>query len=74
MNVENQILPIMLTIQLHMPVEKIYGTVISESQSLAFRLFKWLGNNDIKANSGKSHILLSNKKTEKVTINDVHCT
>ena len=44
--------------------------VISELQSLAFRLSKWFVNNDMKANPGKSHILLSNKKTEKVTIND----
>ena len=45
--------------------------VISELQSSAFRLFKWFENNHMKANPGKSHILLSNKKTEKVKINDV---
>ena len=44
--------------------------VISELQSLAFRLFKWFGNNHIKANPGKPHILRSTKKTEKVKIND----
>ena len=48
--------------------------VISELQSLAFRLFKWFENNHMKANPGKSHILLSNKKTEKVKINDVVLT
>ena len=48
--------------------------VISELQSLAFRLFKWFENNHMKANPGKSHILLSNKKTEKVTISDVVLT
>ena len=37
--------------------------VISELQSLAFRLFKWFKNNHMKAKPGKSHILLSNKKT-----------
>ena len=44
--------------------------VISVLKSLAFRLFKWFENNHMKANPGKSHILLSNKKTEKVKIND----
>ena len=44
--------------------------VISELQSLAFRLSKWFVNNHMKAIPEKSHILLSNKKTEKVTIND----
>ena len=47
---------------------------ISELQSLAFRLFKWFENNHMKANPGKSHFLLSNKKTEKVKINDVVLT
>ena len=42
--------------------------VISELQSLAFTLLKWFENNHMKANPGKSLILLSNKKTEKVTI------
>ena len=48
--------------------------VISELQSLAFRLFHWFENNHMKANPGKSHILLSNKKTEMVKINDVVLT
>ena len=48
--------------------------VISELQSLAFRLFKWFENNHMKANPGKSHILRSNKKTKKETINDVVLT
>ena len=43
---------------------------ISELQPSAFRLIKWFENDHMKANPGKSHILLSNKKTEKVTIND----
>ena len=42
--------------------------VISELQSLDVRLFKWFENNHMKANPGKSHILLSNKKPEKVKI------
>ena len=37
-------------------------------------MFKWFENNHIKANPGKSHILLSNKKTEKVKIYDVVLT
>ena len=39
--------------------------VISELQSLAFRLFKWFENYHMKANPGKSHILLSNKKQKR---------
>ena len=69
MNAKIQIFPIMPMIQLYMPLEKI-----SELQSLAFRLFKWFENNHMKANPGKSDILLSNKKTEKVTTNDVVLT
>ena len=34
-------------------------------------MFKWFENNHMKANPGRSHILRSNKKAEKVTINDV---
>ena len=34
-------------------------------------LFKWFQNSHVKANPGKSHILLSNKKIEKVKINNV---
>ena len=45
--------------------------VISELQSLAFRLLNWIENNHMKANPRKSHILLSNKKTEKLKVNDV---
>ena len=38
---------------------------------LAFRMFKWFKNNHMKANPGKPHVLLSNKKIEKVKINHV---
>ena len=48
--------------------------VILELQSLAFRLFKLFQDNHMKAKSEKSHILLNNKKTGKVTINDVVLT
>ena len=37
-------------------------------------MFKWFENNHMKANPVMSHILLSNKKTEKVTINNVVLT
>ena len=46
----------------------------SELKPSAFRLIKWFENDHMKANPGKSHILLSNKKTEKVTINDIVLT
>ena len=48
--------------------------VIMKLQSLAFRLFTWSENNHMKGNPGKSHILLSIKKTEKVTVNGVILT
>ena len=37
-------------------------------------MFKWFENNYMKANPGKSHILLSNKERGKVKINDVVLT
>ena len=49
-------------------------TAILELQLLAFRLFKWFESNHMKASPGKSHILLSNKKKEKVKINNVVLT
>ena len=47
---------------------------ISELQSLAIRFFKWFENKYMKARPGKSHVLLSNKKTAKVIINEVVLT
>ena len=47
---------------------------MSKLQLRAFRLFKWFESKIMKSNPGKSHILLSNKKIEKVTINDVLLT
>ena len=35
---------------------------------------KWLENNHVKGNTRMSHILISNKKTQKVKINDVVLT
>ena len=48
--------------------------VISELQSLDVRLFKWFENSHMEANPGKSHILLSNKKTEMEKIYNVVLT
>ena len=48
--------------------------LISELQSLAFTFFKWFENNHMKANPGRNHFFLSNKKIEKVNINDVVLT
>ena len=42
--------------------------LISELQSSGFRLFNGIENKHMKANTGKSHILLSNKKNEEVTV------
>ena len=42
--------------------------VVWKLQSLAFRLFRQFQNKHIKANPGKSHILRSNKITEKVGV------
>ena len=71
MNAKIQILPIMVT---PFVCGEVIQTVISELQSLAFRLLKQFENNQMKANPGKPHIFLSNKKTEKVTICDVVLT
>ena len=75
MNAKIQILPIMLTMQFHMPVEKIYiRAVLSELQSIVFKLFKWFESNHMKGSPGKPYILVNNKNTENVAINDVVLT
>ena len=48
--------------------------VVSELQSLAFRLFIWFENKRMKANPGKSHVLLSDKKTEKMILTMLYLT
>ena len=50
------------------------SVIILELQSVAFTLYKQFENNHMKANSGKSHILLGNKKTEKMKVNNVLLT
>ena len=75
MNAKIQILPIMLTMQFHMSVEKIYiRAVLSELQSIVFKLFKWFESNHMKGSPGKPYILVNNKNTENVAINDVVLT
>ena len=36
-------------------------TVISELQGISIKVFNWFGNNHMKANPGKYHLLLSTK-------------
>ena len=61
--------------QFHMPVEKIYiRAVLSELQSIVFKLFKWFESNHMKGSPGKPYILVNNKNTENVAINDVVLT
>ena len=74
MIVKIQILPIMLTNTTPYACGENIRAIILELQSLAFRLFKWFENSHMKANPVRSHILLSNKKTKKVKINNVVLT
>ena len=41
------------------------NTVISELQTTASKLFIWLGDNHMKANPEKGHLLLSSKTPKK---------
>ena len=43
-------------------------TVISELQAISAKVFNWFGNNLMKANPGKCHLLLSTKSPEVVSI------
>ena len=43
-------------------------SVALELQASATKLFLWFKNNHLKANPGKSHILLSSKKPEIVSV------
>ena len=43
-------------------------TVISELQAISAKVFNWFGNNHMKANPGKCHLLLSTKGPEVVSI------
>ena len=43
-------------------------TVISELQATSTKVFNWFGNNHMKSNPGKCHLLLSTKSPEVVSI------
>ena len=43
-------------------------SLLLEVQASATKLFHWFKNNHLKANPGKSHILLSSKKPEIVSV------
>ena len=46
-------------------------SVALELQASATKLFRWFENNHLKANQGKSHILLSTNKPEIVSIDGI---
>ena len=46
-------------------------SVALELQVSATKLFLWFKNNHLKANPGKSHILLSSKKPEIVSVDGI---
>ena len=49
-------------------------TVISELQDISSEVFNWFGNNHIKANPGKCHLLPSTKSPEVVSIDGIQIT
>ena len=55
-----------------------YGTVIStaipELQGMSTKVFNGFGNNHMKANPGKCHLLLSTKSREVVSIDGIQIT
>ena len=46
-------------------------TVISELQAISTKVFNWFGNNHMKANPGKCHLLLSTKSPDVVSIDGI---
>ena len=46
-------------------------TVISELQAISTKVFNWFGNNHMKGNPGKCHLLLSTKSPEVVSIDGI---
>ena len=46
-------------------------SLLLEVQASATKLFHWFKNNHLKANPGKSHILLSSKKPEIVSVDGI---
>ena len=49
-------------------------TVISELQDISTKVFNWFGNNHMKANPGKCHLLLSTKSPDVVSIDGIQIT
>ena len=49
-------------------------SVISELQDISSKVFNWFGNNHMKANPGKCHLLLSTKSPEVVSIDGIQIT
>ena len=49
-------------------------TVISELKDISTKVFNWFGNNHIKANPRKCHLLLSAKSPEVVYIDGIQIT
>ena len=49
-------------------------TVISELQDISTKVFNWFGNNHMKANPGKCHLLLSTKSPKVVSIDRIQIT
>ena len=57
----------MLTIQLHtLVLPTLIQLAISKLQITTNKLFTWFGNNHMKANPEKSHLLLNSKTSKKV--------
>ena len=47
------------------------AAVISELQAVSTKVFNWFGNNHMKANPDKCHLLLSTKRPEVVSIDGI---
>ena len=46
-------------------------TVISGLQAISTKVFNWFGNNHMKANPGKCHLLLSTKSPEVISVDGI---
>ena len=49
-------------------------TVISELHAISTKIFSWFGNNNMKANPNKCHLLLSTKSPEVAFIDGIEIT
>ena len=64
-------LQLMLTTQHRIHVQKNTPSVALELQVSTIKLFRWFKSNYLRANPGKSHILLSSKKPEIVSVDGI---